>query len=181
MLTEGSNVTLTYNDAGDTLTIASTGGGGGGGGAELGALLTDIDATGIAANQIFVGDGPDSIALKPISVPMVALLASASNAAALAALGGVGIAAQSLGNPGFLKLSNGLKLSWGSTNVAANSTVTINYPSAYASFSVPVGSGGDGSVSDPANCRVRSASPTGFTVCNNDGSAVPFFWIAVGV
>jgi hypothetical protein len=42
LLVAGSNVTLTYNDAANTLTIASTGGGGGGGGATVGTAVVDF-------------------------------------------------------------------------------------------------------------------------------------------
>lgn len=179
MLTAGTNITLTENDLANTLTIASAGGGGGGG--DLAAILAEIVAEDIGDNQIWVGNGATSLEKATLTDYMKSLFGSADLAALRTSLAFLGVTASSLGSPGYVKLTNGVKLSWGTSSCAGDTTTTITYPSAYTTFSVPVGSGGSSSTSESDNVRVQSAGTASFVVVNNKESAVTFFWFAIGV
>jgi hypothetical protein len=183
MLVDGTGISHSYNDATGKITITNTlpeDGGGGGGGA-LGPLLTDIQNGGIGDNEFLVGVGPNDVARKALTDFALTLLDDPNAAAMLATLGALGISASSLGSPGYIKFANNLKIQWGSVSCAGDTNTVVNYPSAFSTFGVPVGSGGSTSTSESDNARVISATASSFTVCNNKESAVPFFWIAIGV
>lgn len=94
------------------------------------------------------------------------------------------IAAQSLGNPGYMVLSNGFRIMWGTGTVGANTSVNVNYPTAFASFSIPVLSGGiniNNADENYAAVIQGSSSTTGFSVINSYSVGHSFYWIAVGV
>lgn len=111
----------------------------------------------------------------------------ASDAAtALANLGGLGVSASALSANGFIKLSNGLYIMWGSFTASADGTTSFSYSTISGSislttFSRAVVSGvGEVSVSAQDNWpAVSSCSTTGFSVYNASTSATTFF-IAVG-
>jgi hypothetical protein len=161
---------------------APVGGGGGGGpaGEPHTAILTEISTEGIGANQIWVGDGASSLTKKTISAYMQGLLATANVGALQTALGTLAVTASSMVSPGYVKLSNGLIIQWGSVSVPGDTRPTVNYPVAFTTFGVPTGSGGKNATDDPANCRIVAATNANFQVCNNDGGSATFWWIAVG-
>lgn len=165
-------------------TLYSPVGSGGGGtisGQPLDATLTAVATTGINANQLWVGTGPDALALKSISPYMANLLATADQATLQTNIGSLAVTAQSLvANNGYVKLANGFMLQWGSLTVGGNARPVVNYPVAFASFSVAVGSGGRNATDGPNNCRIVASATTNFQCCNNDPAAVQFWWIAVG-
>jgi hypothetical protein len=106
-------------------------------------------------------------------------------ATALAALGGLGVTGSELTSQGYVELSNGLHVIWGSFSAAGNTTTTYNYSTTNASislstFSVAVVSGGPASGGDNMP-HVRDCTTTGFSVYNAFGSSVTAFFIAVGV
>ena len=103
--------------------------------------------------------------------------------AALAALGGVGVAVQALDpSNGYVKLSNGLYLLWGTTSTIAGVT-NVTYPVTMTSFSIAVISGTTeiGNYSAQANGpTVTSATTTGFAI-QSSRACTTAYWIAVGV
>jgi hypothetical protein len=106
-------------------------------------------------------------------------------ASALAALGGLGVDASELTSQGYIELSNGLNVIWGSFTAAGNTSTTYSYTTTNASislstFSVAVVSGGPTSGGDNMP-HVTACTTTGFTVYNAFGSSVTAFFIAVGV
>lgn len=108
-----------------------------------------------------------------------------SAAAALAALGGLGITGSELTGQGYLELSNGLHLIWGSFTAAGNGSTTYSYTTTNAAislstFSVAVVSGGPSSGGDNPP-HVTACTTSGFTVYNAFGSTVTTFFVAIGV
>lgn len=90
--------------------------------------------------------------------------------------------AESLGNPGYLKLRNGLIVQWGRGTLGANSTGTITYPTAFSSFSICVAGGGTSSVGTADQVRrYGAATTTGAGITNPDDSSNTYEWLAVGV
>lgn len=169
----------TYFDA----LYAPAGGGGGGGlaGEPHTAILTEISTVGIAANNLWVGDGANSLAQLPISAYMQGLLGAADLATLQANIAALAITSETLvANNGHIKLANGLMLQWGSFSAAGDTRPTINYPVAYTSFSIAVCSGGRNGTDGAGNVRVVATTTAGFQVCNDDNSAATAWWIAVG-
>jgi hypothetical protein len=179
MFRDGSGISHVYNDGAGTLTITNTGGGGGG--FTLPDVLASIAAAGVGANEMLVGTGDQAMAAITISPFMQGVMSAANAATALADFGGVGVAAQSLGSPGFIKFTNGFIIQWGHTSVIGNASPTISYPTAFAAYSIPVGSGRENTNDNPNNCGVLTAGLGSFTVINNSPDTVNFFWIAIGV
>jgi hypothetical protein len=103
-------------------------------------------------------------------------------AAALAALGGLGVTASALTSPGYMKLSNGFIIQWGTGTATGNTTTGVTYPTAFTTFSIPVVSGNSSDLGAQDNGpAVTAATTTGCTVTNAYVSDIPFWWIAVGV
>ena len=111
----------------------------------------------------------------------------ASDAAtALANLGGLGVSASALSANGYVKLSNGLYLMWGSFTASADGSTTFNYSTISGSISLTTFSravvSGVGEVSTSAQDNwpaVSSCTTSGFSVYNASSSATTFF-LAVG-
>lgn len=103
--------------------------------------------------------------------------------AALAALGGVGVTASSLASPGYVKLTNGLILQWGTATVGMDSSATVTFPVAFTTFAVPVASAvaQSGSTTNSQNTGYVSNTLTTMTLWNADDRTVSVPWFAVGV
>ena len=108
------------------------------------------------------------------------VLTTASNAAF--------IAAQSLGSPGYIRLTNGLTLQWGSTSGgSAEGPQAVTFPVAFTStvFSVNATAINSGGAGNDIWTQVSGVSTSGFNVYwqapssgNTGGGA---YWFAVGV
>lgn len=101
---------------------------------------------------------------------------------ALTALGGIGVMAQALDPQGYVKLTNGLYVMWGTTSAIAGVT-NITYPVTLTSFSIAVISGTTevGTYTAQANSpSVTSATTTGFTI-QSSRVCTTAYWIAVGI
>jgi hypothetical protein len=166
MIVDGANMSHAYDDALGKLTITSTGGGGGTG-------LTTENVQDIVGAMI-VGSGL-GVSYNDTTGQLTITDTDAGGGG-----GELTVDSSSLTGNGYLKLSNGLILQWGSVNVAANSTPKVYYPVACTTFSVAVGSGGHNGTSNPNNCRIVACAVDGFNVCNNDPAAATFFWHAIG-
>jgi hypothetical protein len=164
----------------DSLYEPAGGGGGGLTGEPHTAILTDISTESIDANQMWVGDAPSSVKKITITPYMQGLMAAADLSTLNTAIGALAITDQSLGSTGHLTLANGVTLQWGSTYVPGDTRPIVNFPVAFPSWAVAVGSGGRNATDNPANARVVAVSRTGFQVCNNDGGGVTFWWMAIG-
>ena len=102
--------------------------------------------------------------------------------AALSALGGVGVLAQALDPSGYVKLTNGLYILWGTT-AAIDGVVNVTYPVTLTSFSIAVASGTPeiGNYSSQDNGpSVTSATTTGLTI-QSSRACPTTYWIAVGI
>ena len=102
--------------------------------------------------------------------------------AALTALGGIGVLAQALDTSGYVKLTNGLYIMWGSTSTIAGVT-SVTYPVTLTSFSVAVISGTVqvGNYSAQSNGpTVTSTSTSGFSI-QSSATCSAAYWIALGV
>lgn len=107
-------------------------------------------------------------------------------AAALSALGGLSTSASAFTSNGYIKLSNGLYIMWGSFTASQNTTTTYNYSTISGSislttFSVAIPSGGNSSSGQQQNGpHTTSCSTTGFTVYSATDTPVTTFFMAVG-
>lgn len=107
-------------------------------------------------------------------------------AAALSALGGLSTSASAFTSDGYVKLSNGLYIMWGSFNASQNAYTTYNYSTISGSislttFSVAIPSGGNASPGQQDNGPYTSScSTTGFTVYSSIDVPVTTFFMAVG-
>lgn len=111
---------------------------------------------------------------------------AATAAAARANLGAIGITASSLASPGYIKINisgTDFIIQWGTGTATANTaSQTVNYPTAFSSFSIPIVSGGLGIVTADENyAAVTSAGTSSFTISTSYGTGHSFWWIAVGV
>jgi hypothetical protein len=169
----------------DTLYAVIGGGGGGGGGGgpayqPLHAMLTELSTEGIAANKIWVGDGVNTVTQKTISAFMQGLLNTVDAPALNVAIASLGVTAESLASPGYVELTNGLIIQWGSTSLTAAQVKTTAYPTPFSTFSICVGSGGPSAHTEEGDIRVTACSTTGFTASNTSAGTATFFWIAIG-
>lgn len=106
--------------------------------------------------------------------------------AAITALAALTVSSSSLAATGYVKLSNGLFIMWGSKSVTGGGTTTtvtynteLSITTGIGTFSVAVisgGSTGDNNLNGP---YVSGTSTTAFTVYNN-GTATTVYWVAVG-
>jgi len=104
-------------------------------------------------------------------------------AAALAALGGIGLSASTLAATGYVKLSNGLILQWGTLSVGQDSSATATFSPAFTSFAVPVVSAValSGSATDSQNTGYVSNGLSSLTIWNAADRTISVPWLAVGV
>lgn len=100
---------------------------------------------------------------------------------AIAALGGLGIVTESLAATGYVELTNGLIVQWGSVSAAANAFTTITYPKALTTWAVPVASSARTTSNAQDNfAGVVDTTTTTFRVYSANDVALACFWIAVG-
>lgn len=167
----------------DTLYEPVGGGGGGGGGPTyqpLNDMLTELATEGIAANKLWIGDGVNTVSQVTISAFMQSLLNTADAPALNVAIDSLGVTAESLASPGYVKLANGLIIQWGTASLTSTQVKTTAYPTGFTTFSICVGSGGPSSHTEEGDIRVTACSTTGFTASNTSGATATFFWIAIG-
>lgn len=108
-------------------------------------------------------------------------------AAALTNLGALGVSASALTANGFVKLSNGLYLMWGSFTASANGSTTFNYSTISGTISLTTFSravvSGVGESTNTAQDNwpgVVSCTTTGFTVDTATDLSTTTFFLAVG-
>jgi hypothetical protein len=152
-------------------------------------LLTDISVTGIANNELLVGDGPNSIKRLAISAFMQNVLNSADAAAVATAIGAATTAGSITSNTGWFEVSvpgvNGGRLivNFGTGYLANYAYGSPAYAKPYTAWAVPVVTGGSASTSGgdfKGGVRAYATSLAGFNVLNSDGGPGTYFWIAVG-
>lgn len=146
------------------------------------ATLTALAALTTAADKGLYATGSDTFSTFDLSSFARTLLDDANAAAARTTLGVFDVSASSLANPGYITFSNGFKVQWGSGSIAANTSTTITYPSAFASFGVCVVSGGPSSTSAEGDIHVTAASGLSTqALLNSAGSSGYYSYVAVGV
>jgi len=94
------------------------------------------------------------------------------------------VKAMSLANPGYIHLTNGFKIQFGTLDQGPNSGTTVTYPIAFTTFAVPVvtSSSKDGDVSAPTqNIGLASYTLTTMRIWNTSDETYPANWIVVGV
>lgn len=104
-------------------------------------------------------------------------------AAALAALGGLGATASALSDPGYITLTNGLTIQWGSYFHSADTYLTITFPVAFATGCYSVVSAGAseaGNVNAQANGSAPNTVSTASFQAWNAGSSRTYWYIAIG-
>lgn len=130
------------------------------------------------ASVVISGDTSGSVTL---SAPAVA----GSTTIAFAALSGDNLVdvARSLTANGYVKLSNGLIIQWGtSTSIAVNSSITVTFPIAFTTvFNVVAGRFG-GIAAQDGGSGALSVSNASFVAYNGDNAtAAAVSWIAIGI
>ena len=154
---------------------------------EATAALEVIGALTPAADRVPYYTGASSASLATLTSFARTLLDDADAATARATLGGMGVTASSIANPGYVKISvpsgGTLILQWGTTTALANTgSQSVTYPTAFSSFSIPVVTGGLNQTNYDQNFPAAYASSTtGFNFVNAADSSMPLFWVAVGV
>lgn len=146
------------------------------------AILNALVGAGAAADRIPVYSGSDSATLAAITAFGRGVIATADAIAACNLLGAVRVYSLSLANPGFIKLQvtsapGYFLIQWGSASCGVGDT-TVNYPTAFSSFSVPIMSGGSAAVEQINGPTTKSASTASFVAQSK--VAATGFWIAVG-
>lgn len=93
--------------------------------------------------------------------------------------------AHSIGANGYVKLSSGVLIQWGTTSsVATNGTAAVSFPITFPNnvFSVTLGGGNNSAAAKFMSASVQngSLSASGFTAQNNGGDANAIMWMAIG-
>lgn len=150
----------------------------------LDASLTALAALVTAANKGIYFSAADT----PVAYDVTAYgrtLAGLADAAALRTnIGAVTITAQSLTNPGYVKINIGgtdLMLQWGSTSCGGNATATVTYSQSFATFGILTGSGGPTTLSQEGDVHVTASGLSSGTITNTSASTSTFYWLAIGV
>lgn len=102
----------------------------------------------------------------------------------ISSLGFLSVSSESLAADGYVKLSNGLIIQWGSDTATANTTTTISFPTAFDTNCWAVVASGSQDTSQNAQDNwpaVRAILSTSqFTVISADDANNNFWWIAIG-
>lgn len=153
----------------------------------LDATLTAWAALSFAANQIAYATASDTFALTTLSSFARTLLDDGDAATArttLAAIGGVtdSFSANTLSISIPLGTGNTLLIQGGTGSLAADTTGTITFATAYNTAPVCIVDGGSSNVSHEGDVHASAAaSTTGIAICNSNGSATcTFNWLAIG-
>lgn len=145
------------------------------------ATLTALAGVTTAADKLIYATGVDTFSTTDITAYGRTVLGLASAAALRSNIGAVGIDSSSLTANGYIKLTNGFIIQWGSAVAAANGTTTVNYSTAFADFSIPIPSGArTQSNAQDNNPATESAGLTSFTVYSAADQSLTFWWVAVG-
>jgi hypothetical protein len=138
-----------------------------------------------APNQFPYATGANSFALAPLTEFGRGLLASNDAAALTNAAGVLAIdpAMTTLGIPGRLKLTNGLFLQWGQGTMPPYSTTTVNFPTAYTQWVIPLINGGIERVAGSEGGVKAWNVNLGTMFLSNTASRVTanYYWLAFGV
>lgn len=152
----------------------------------LGATLTALEAVTTAANKLIYATGVDTFSTTDFSSFARTLLDDGDAATAQNTLGAVGIVASSIvAGGGYIKFNIGgttFILQWIDGTASANTTTAISYPTAFASWSRAVCSGGDaGAGAEENNPIVSSTSTTAATVASARDASTSVTIFAWGV
>lgn len=145
------------------------------------ALLTSLSGLTTSANKGVYFTGTDTAATYDLTAFGRSLGGAADAAAAIALLDGLAIDAESAANPGYLKLSNGMQVMWGSFahGGGQGNGFTVTYPVPCAAGSIAVITGASASNATGNPCYTTACSSTGFTYSNWSANCTAF-WLAVG-
>lgn len=141
----------------------------------LDATLTALAGVTTAADKLVYATGSDTFSTTDITAAARTLLDDTTTAAMLTTLGALGVTAVSLANPGYIHLSNGLKLQWGTGSIGANTTGTITYPLAFTTFAVCLASGGPTGTASEGDVHPYQASGLTTQAIVNSGSGTAFY------
>lgn len=151
----------------------------------LDATLTALAALTIANGKLIKGTGTDAFTTVDISSFGETLINLADYAALRTGLGAITVSASSLANPGYVKFNIGgtdLTVQWGTGSIASNSTATVNYPTAFSSFSIPICSGTNSNTNNEGDVAAYASGLSSFSIVNSSGGAsATYFWVAIGV
>jgi len=130
------------------------------------------------ASVVLTGDTSGTVTL---SAPTVA----GSNTISLPAQTGNALVdvARSLTANGYVTLSNGLIIQWGTTaSIGTDSSLAITYPIAFptATLNVNITPIRSIALSGQGKSTVSSVTTTGFTLNNGADTTKPYYWIALG-
>lgn len=136
------------------------------------------EVTGSSASPTAVAMGASTILARLAAGNIKA----ASVAEILTLTGALTVTASSLGANGYITLSNTLKLQWGVTAQSVSATKPVTFPSAFSSavYSIIITEGATNAGAQAADW-VGSITTSGFTINDQSGDNMLFYWIAIGV
>ena len=146
------------------------------------ATLTALAGVTTAADKLIYATGVDAFSTTDITAYGRTVLGLASAAALRSNIGAVGIDSASLTANGYIKLTNGFIIQWGTATANSNGTTTVSFPTAFSSFSTPLVSGArTQSNAQDNNPAIQSAGLTSFTIYSAADQSLSVWWISVGV
>lgn len=153
----------------------------------LDATLTAVAALSFAANQIFYATADDTFSLTTLSSFARTLIDDGDAATARTTLGSLGLSSVTFGANSIsltVTLSDGtsLLIQGGSGSLAADSSTTITFGTAYSVAPVCIVSGGSATASHEGDVHINGvATTTGQGITNSNGSAsCTYQWFAIG-
>lgn len=162
-------------------------GGGSGTSQPLDDTLTALAGLSTAANKVPYFTGVDAAALADFTSfgRSVVALGDANALAALISvisLSSVTFGTNTISLSLVLSASHTLLIQGGTGSLAADTTGTITFPTAYATAPVCIVDGGSSNVSHEGDVHASAAaSTTGIAICNSNGSATcTYNWLSIG-